>query len=32
MLELRKMNYEDAVEQWKYVTVLPKNENGLTDV
>lgn len=29
MLELRKMNYEDAVEQWKYVTALPANENGL---
>ena len=26
MLELRKMNYDDVVEQWKYVTVLPKNE------
>ena len=31
MLELRKMNYEDVVEQWKYVTALPKNENGLTN-
>ena len=31
MLELRKMNYEDAAEQWKYVTALPKNENGLTN-
>ena len=31
MLELRKMNYEDAPEQWKYVTALPKNENGLTN-
>jgi len=25
------MNYEDAVEQWKYVTALPANENGLTN-
>ena len=31
MLELRKMNYEDVVEQWKYVTALPTNENGLTN-
>ena len=31
MLELRKMNYEDAVEQWRYVTSLPANENGLTN-
>ena len=31
MLELRKMNYEDIVEQWKYVTSLPKDENGLTN-
>ncbi len=31
MLELRKMNYEDIVEQWKYVTALPKDENGLTN-
>ena len=31
MLELRKMNYEDAMEQWKYVTALPKDENGLTN-
>ena len=31
MLKLRKMNYEDAVEQWKYVTTLPTNENGLTN-
>ena len=31
MLELRKMNYEDIIEQWKYVTALPKNENGLTN-
>ena len=31
MLELRKMNYKDVVEQWKYVTALPANENGLTN-
>lgn len=31
MLELRKMNNEDVVEQWKYVTALPANENGLTN-
>ncbi len=31
MLELRKMNYQDTFEQWKYVTTLPANENGLTN-
>ena len=31
MLELRKMNYEDIIEQWKYVTALPEDENGLTN-
>ena len=31
MLKLKKMNYEDIVEQWKYVTALPKDENGLTN-
>lgn len=31
MLELRKMNYEDIVEQWQYVSTLPANENGLTN-
>ena len=31
MLELRKMNHDDMVEQWKYVTALPANENGLTN-
>ncbi|MBQ7000719.1 MAG: GNAT family N-acetyltransferase [Oscillospiraceae bacterium] len=25
------MNYEDLIEQWKYVTVLPTDENGLTN-
>ena len=29
MLELRKMNYEDAAEQWKYVTAMPMDENGV---
>ena len=31
MLELRKMNYADVVEQWRYVTALPADENGLTN-
>lgn len=31
MLELRKMNDKDVVEQWKYVTALPADENGLTN-
>ncbi len=31
MLELRKMNYMDVEEQWKYVAALPANENGLTN-
>jgi len=31
MLELRKMNFEDVYEQWKYITKLPSNENGLTN-
>ena len=31
MIELRKMNYKDMAEQWKYVTALPTNENGLTN-
>lgn len=25
------MNFEDIVEQWKYVTALPADENGLTN-
>ena len=25
------MNYEDVIEQWKYVTALPADENGLTN-
>ena len=32
MLELRKMNYEDIIEQWKYITALPTDENGLTNL
>jgi predicted acetyltransferase len=31
MLELRKMNVEDAFEQWKYVTAMPADENGMTN-
>lgn len=31
MLQLRKMNETDALEQWKYVTALPADENGLTN-
>lgn len=31
MLELRKMNREDAAEQWKFVTMLPADENGFTN-
>lgn len=31
MLELRKMNYADAMAQWEYVTALPADENGLTN-
>lgn len=31
MLQLRKMNYEDIVEQWKYVTAMPADENGVTN-
>ena len=31
MLELRKMNETDIKEQWKYVTALPADENGLTN-
>ena len=31
MLELRKMNIEDAKQQWEYVTALPADENGLTN-
>lgn len=29
MLQLRKMNYEDAAEQWRFVTAMPKEENGV---
>ena len=31
MLELRKMNYDDAIEQWEYVTALLADENGVTN-
>ena len=31
MLKLRKMNEADALAQWKYVTTLPADENGLTN-
>ena len=31
MLRLRKMNYDDAVEQWNFVTALPADENGFTN-
>ena len=31
MLALRKMNEVDIVEQWRYVTALPADENGLTN-
>ena len=31
MLELRKMNEKDALEQWKFVSALPADENGFTD-
>jgi len=30
-MELRKLNYQDAKEQWEYITQLPKDENGLTN-
>lgn len=31
MLELRKMNIEDAKQQWEYVTAMPADENGVTN-
>ena len=31
MVRLRKMNYDDIVEQWKYITALPADENGFTN-
>ena len=31
MLALRKMNFEDVIEQWEYVMALPADENGLTN-
>ena len=30
-VELRKLNREDAFEEWKYITELPEDENGLTN-
>ena len=30
-MELRKINTQDAISQWKYTTILPANENGLTN-
>ena len=31
MLELRKMNMEDAKQQWEYVTAMPADENRVTN-
>lgn len=31
MLELRKLNQNDAVAQWKFITALPADENGFTN-
>ena len=30
-MELRKINLQDAFAQWEYTTVLPADENGLTN-
>ena len=30
-VELRKINIQDAISQWEYTTVLPADENGLTN-
>lgn len=30
-MELRKINFQDAKEQWKYTRDLPEDENGLTN-
>lgn len=30
-MELRKINRQDAKEQWEYTAALPENENGLTN-
>ena len=30
-MELRKINTQDALAQWEYTTVLPANENGVTN-
>ena len=31
MMELRKINRQDAFAQWEYTSALPENENGLTN-
>jgi hypothetical protein len=31
MLELRKLNHDDALQQWTFVTALPADENGFTN-
>lgn len=31
MLELRKLNIEDAEKEWEYITNAPEDENGLTN-
>ena len=31
MLQLRKMNYEDILEQWQFSNALPADENGFTN-
>lgn len=30
-MELRKLNFQDAYEEWEYTTTLPENENGITN-
>ena len=31
MPELKRINLNDAYAEWKYITLLPENENGLTN-
>lgn len=31
VMELRKINIQDAIAQWEYTTALPVDENGLTN-
>ena len=31
MMELRKINLQDTIAQWEYITALPVDENGLTN-